>query len=84
MTGAQRRIPDDGRRHRFAVEEILNHTSGIATINDVSSDDKIAGSFGRVGNAAEAGAGVQQNLATVKVLNLEQPDRNPGRLYVVI
>src|SRR6516225_389608 len=35
----------------FAVEEILNQASGIATINNVSSYDKIAGSFGHVGNA---------------------------------
>ena len=42
------RISNDGRRRRLTVEEILNQASGVAAINDVGSDDGIAGRLGPV------------------------------------
>ena len=68
------RISDDGRRRRFAVEEILNEASGVAAINDVGGDDGIAGRLGCLGDAAKPGTGVQQDMAAIKVFDLEQPD----------
>ena len=68
------RISDDGRRRRLTVEEILNQASGVAAINDVGSNDGVAGGFGCLGDAAKPGAGVQQNLAAIKVFDLEQPN----------
>jgi hypothetical protein len=70
------RISDDGRRRRFAVEEILNQASRLAAINDVSGDDGIAGRLGCLGDAAKPGTGVQRDMAAIKVFDLEQPDRN--------
>src|SRR6516165_8971135 len=78
------RISDDGRRRRLTVEEILNQASGVAAINDVGSNDGVAGGLGCLGDAAKPGAGVQQDLAAIKVFDLEQPDRDPGRLHVMI
>src|SRR6516165_2544660 len=68
------RISNDGWRRRLTVEEILNQASGVAAINDVGGNDSVAGGLGCVGDAAKAGAGVQQNLAAIKVFDLEQPD----------
>jgi len=62
------RISNDGRRRRLTVEEILNQASGVALINDVGGNDSVAGDLGCLGDAAKAGAGVQQNLAAIKVL----------------
>src|SRR6516225_11569985 len=78
------RISNDGRRRRLTVEEILNQASGVALINDVGGNDSVAGDLGCLGDAAKAGAGVQQNLAAIKVFDLEQPDRDPGRLHIMI
>ena len=78
------RISDEGRRRRLAVEEILNQASRVAAINDVGSDDGIAGRLGCLGDAAKPGAGIQQDLAAMKVFDLEQADRDPGRFNIMI
>ena len=68
----------------FAVEEILNQASGVAAINDVGGNDSVAGGLGCLGDAAKPSAGVQQDLAAIKIFDLEQPDRDPGRLHIMI
>ena len=56
----------------------------VAAINDIGSNDGVAGGLGCLGDAAKPGAGVQHGLAAIKIFDLKQPDRDPGRLHIMI
>ena len=89
MTGegfdlTERRIANDGRRHRLSFKEILDLAAGKTAVNNVSGNDDVTGGLRGAGNAAKATASIQQDLIAVEILNLEQPHRDPNRLDIVI
>jgi len=69
LDDGKRRIADNGRRRRPAFQEVLNATTRITTVDDVSCDDAIAGALGSVCDAARTGTRIKQRGGAIKFLD---------------